>query len=97
MRWHSKSLWPKQKYAVSPYSFRHQKAADIKTLLTEEEVAMVMGHCSNLTQGYYAGARLAKATNSVICVTASRKVDCKSKQLPYEPIKHRTDFSPDHT
>ncbi len=73
MRWHSKALWPKRKYIVSPYSFRHQKSADAKTELPANEVAMVMGHCNDETQSYYGGTRLAKGSNTVLKVEASRE------------------------
>lgn len=83
MRWHSKTLWPKQKYVVSPYSLRHQKSADVKAALSETEVAMVMGHRSDATQSYYAGGRLAKSENTVVRVSASNEVQLKPKNTPY--------------
>lgn len=96
MRCYSKAVWPEQKYVVSPYSFRHQKAADVKDALTEVEVAMVLGHRSDTTQSYYAGKRLAKSDNTVIGVLTSNEVQSKLKNTPYpSPPKQDSTASTD--
>lgn len=94
MRWHSKTLWPKQKYVVSPYSLRHQKSADVKAALSETEVAMVMGHRSDATQSYYAGGRLAKSENTVVRVSASNEVQLKPKNTPYPRYHEQNTTTP---
>lgn len=83
MRWQSQALWPKQKYVVSPYSFRHQKSADVKAAFSQTEVAMVMGHRSCATQSFYAGGRLAKSANTVVGVQVSNEVRFHHKNSPF--------------
>lgn len=50
------SLWPKHRYAVTPYCFRHQWAADAKRAGTADAVSRGLGHLSDKTQRRYGTA-----------------------------------------
>lgn len=72
VRRHSKKLWPKRKYVVSPYSFRHQFAADLKNDLYPEEIAMAMGHSVCKTQQYYGTRNQGRSGIPLIMVSAEK-------------------------
>lgn len=50
----SKKLWPRKKYHVSAYSFRHAKATELKNSdYDKEKIAQIMGHASVRSQQSY--------------------------------------------
>ncbi|MFQ6759462.1 MAG: site-specific integrase [Deltaproteobacteria bacterium] len=74
VRRNSKKLWPRRKYVVSPYSFRHQFAADLKNDLYPEEIAMAMGHSVCKTQQHYGTRNQGKSGVPLIMVTAEKNL-----------------------
>ncbi len=54
MRKYSKQVFPRMKDVICPYTYRHQFAKKIKSMLTEVGVAVAMGHSNDLSQRYYA-------------------------------------------
>lgn len=88
VRRHSKRLWPKRKYVVSPYSFRHQLAADLKNDLLPEEVAMTMGHSVCKTQQYYGMRNQGRGGTQIFKVTAEK--DLRRNDAP-QPNKVQSD------
>jgi len=55
----TRRLWPRRKKHYTLYSARHQAAANWKTLLSKEQVAALMGHCSPETATTHYGRRAA--------------------------------------
>lgn len=88
VRRHSKKLWPRRKYVVSPYSFRHQFAADLKNNFDPEEVAMAMGHSVCKTQQHYGTRNQGRSGIPLIMVMAE-------KNLAQERAQRRSDKSED--
>lgn len=74
VRRHSKKLWPRRKYVVSPYSFRHQFAADLKNDLYPEEIAMAMGHSVCKTQQHYGTRNQGRSGIPLLMVTAEKNL-----------------------
>ncbi len=95
VRRHSKHTWPRRKYIVSPYSYRHQFGADLKEYLTPEEIAQALGHSVDRTQQFYGtrnqsrgGVKLVKVTaSSPVKHTASKPMTEKPSHKP-TPIKY---------
>jgi len=72
------SVFPLHQYSVSPYSYRHQLAADMKSENTDRvRISGVLGHRSTKTASYYgwkvpgAGKRRPAVSSGVIGVKAS--------------------------
>ena len=81
----SKKIWPHQKYTVSPYSYRHQFAADIKKYSTPSDIAKALGHCVERTQQSYGHSNQAKrGQGKLVHVEATRKVK-QNKATPPQP------------
>ncbi|MGV1098745.1 hypothetical protein ACUUL3_04965 [Thiovibrio sp. JS02] len=74
IRRHSKKLWQRRKYVVSPYSFRHQFAADLKNDHAPEEVAMAMGHSVCKTQQYYGMRNQGRSGRMLCSITAEKMI-----------------------
>ncbi|MEW6595731.1 MAG: site-specific integrase [Thermodesulfobacteriota bacterium] len=74
IRRHSEKLWPRRTYVVSPYSFRHQLAADLKNDHSPAEVAMIMGHSVCRTQQYYGVRNQGKAGRQILRFAAEKDV-----------------------
>lgn len=74
VRRHSKKIWPRRKYVVSPYSFRHQFAADLKNDLYPEEIAMAMGHSVCKTQQHYGTRNQGRSGIPLLMVTAEKNI-----------------------
>lgn len=72
IRRHSKKIWPRRKYIVSPYSFRHQFSADLKNEYEPDEIAMALGHCVCKTQQYYGVRQQGRAGRKLIMVQAEK-------------------------
>jgi integrase len=80
VRRHSKKLWPRRKYVVSPYSFRHQFAADLKNDLYPEEIAKAMGHSVCRTQQYYGTRNQGRSGIPLIMVSAEKDLSQERDQ-----------------
>jgi integrase len=77
----SQELWPRKKNHITPYSFRHQFAADLKGEgRGNKEIAELLGHRSTLSQRSYGLARQARGKSSVAGVTCSAKVRVYKKK-----------------
>lgn len=74
IRRHSKKLWPRRKYVVSPYSFRNQLSADLKNDHSPAEVAMIMGHSVCRTQQYYGVRNQGRAGRRILTCTAEKEL-----------------------
>lgn len=60
----AKHIWPARKTTVTPYSLRHQFAADMKASgASDEDIAKAMGHCSVATAQYYGTARQSRGSS----------------------------------
>lgn len=55
----AKSIWPKHKYSVTAYCFRHQWASDLKLHGDGDAVSRGLGHASAKTRRYYGTANQA--------------------------------------
>jgi integrase len=92
----SQKLWPRRKEHVSPYSFRHALATDLKnaTGLSRSTVAQVLGHRSEASQDAYGrkggkskspvSVKSAKATKEIKKVDAFARFKKKAK-VPKQP------------
>ncbi len=56
-------LWPKHKEPITPYSFRHAFASDMKRYADEDTVAQSLGHRSTRTQKAYGQKQLSKSSD----------------------------------
>lgn len=56
-------LWPKHTEPITPYSFRHAFASDMKRYEDEDTVAQSLGHRSNRTQKAYGQKQLSKSSD----------------------------------
>ena len=74
VRRHSKKIWPRRKYVVSPYSFRHQFAADLKNDLYPKEIAMALGHSAYKTQQHYGTRNQGRSGIPLLMVTAEKNL-----------------------
>jgi integrase len=81
--------FPRHTYKVSPYSFRHQLAADLKTEEADREwIAAVLGHASTRTASGYGwkgrgrGHVQPSAGSGVVGVTVSRHIVLANRPLP---------------
>lgn len=74
----SKKVFPKKKYIVAPYSFRHQCAADWKDYQSSEVVAQALGHNNDATQQYYGTRRQARGGVRLLGVKVSSKVTLRA-------------------
>jgi integrase len=81
--------FPRHKYKVAPYSYRHQLAADLKTEGADRErIAAVLGHASTRTASWYGwkgrgrGSVQPSAGSGVVGVTVSRQIVLANRPLP---------------
>lgn len=81
--------FPRHKYQVAPYSYRHQVAADLKTEGADREwIAAVLGHASTRTASWYGwkgrgrGSVQPSAGSGVVGVTVSRQIVLANRPLP---------------
>jgi len=57
MRKYSKKVFPRMKSFISPYTYRHQFARQVKTTLIDKvDVAVALGHSNDKSQRFYANA-----------------------------------------
>lgn len=89
VRRHSKKIWPRRKYVVSPYSFRHQFAADLKNDFYPEEVAMAMGHSVCKTQQHYGTRNQGRSGIPLIMVTAEKNLFKEGVQIVSDKCENR--------
>lgn len=89
VRRHSKKLWPRRKYVVSPYSFRHQFAADLKNDLYPEEIAMAMGHSVCKTQQHYGTRNQGRSRIPLLMVTAEKNLFQERDQRSSDKCENR--------
>lgn len=84
MRRVSQRVWPKRKNHVSPYCYRHQFAADMKSDgQSIEDIAKALGHCVDDTQRMYGHSRQGRlGGNKVLHVIAAREVRQTWRQPP---------------
>lgn len=61
-----KALWPKRHEALTPYSFRHAIASDLKSSKSKVDVAGCLGHASTKTQKNYGQRQQARSTGMLI-------------------------------
>lgn len=80
----SQRTWPKRRYHVSPYCYRHQFAADMKSEgQSIEDIAKALGHCVDDTQRMYGHSRQGRfGGNKVLHVIAAREVRQTWRQPP---------------
>ncbi len=57
----AKKCWPKRSQRVSPYTIRHQFAADLKAMGDADAVSMALGHAVADTAQHYGTARQARS------------------------------------
>lgn len=75
----SKEIWPKRAEHVSPYSFRHALATELKSSgLDKITVASVLGHASTASQDKYGRKNGSNGQPPVVSVETSREVKQKS-------------------
>lgn len=69
-------IWPEHKHDVTPYTFRHAFASDMKANFDSETIARSLGHVSARTQKGYGQRQLSKIgePNLPIAVQASRLI-----------------------
>lgn len=73
----------KTQLKISPYSFRHQVAANAKTEMSAEKVAAAMGHAATRSQNRYGSVRQAQSGGTGIqAVVATRPVRETRPQAP---------------
>lgn len=56
-------LWPKHKDPITPYSFRHAFASDMKANGNQDTIAQSLGHRSTRTQKAYGQKQLSKSSD----------------------------------
>lgn len=89
LRRHSKRLWPRRKYVVSPYSFRHQFSADLKKQgIPTEKIAMAMGHSVCRTQQYYGMQQQGRRGNLLLMVSAAKQPKRVDSPSPGQSPRH---------
>ncbi|MFZ6798157.1 site-specific integrase [Undibacterium sp. Di24W] len=59
-------LWPKLKVPITPYSFRHAFASDMKATGDQDTVAQSLGHRSTRTQKRYGQKQLSRSSDHPI-------------------------------
>jgi integrase len=66
----------RKRHQISPYSYRHQTAADLKgdTGVSKLEIAAVLGHQSDRTQKNYGSVRQAGGGNGIIAVKSAKRI-----------------------
>lgn len=94
VRRHSKKLWPRRKYVVSPYSFRHQFAADLKNDLYPEEIAMAMGHSVCKTQQHYGTRNQGRSGIPLLMVTSEKDLVQERDQRSSDKCENRIGAGP---
>lgn len=94
VRRHSKKLWPRRNYVVSPYSFRHQFSADLKNDNERGEVAMALGHSTCKTQKYYGLRQQGRAGRKLIMVQAEKAPLQNQNQRFTDKCNNRNDPQP---
>lgn len=82
-----RKLWPRKKETVSPYSYRHAYAADVKAAFPDDwdTVAAALGHSVPETQRLYGRAQQSRGGGARfhgIVATASPKPDRLRKAYP---------------
>ncbi len=78
MRNYSKSVFPRLKNYISPYTFRHIFASHIKATLTDEQVSIVLGHCNDISQTFYGNSKK-ESSVKVGDIRGTRKVKLVTK------------------
>ena len=78
----SKKLWPRTKNPITPYSYRHQFAADLKADNTSwEEIAKALGHSVEHTQSLYGSVGQGKKRQKpIIDASEEPKPDPRKEQ-----------------
>ncbi len=72
---YSRKCWPKRKSHISPYSFRHQFAADLKAAGDPDAVSLALGHSVADTAQHYGTARQARNGGArLLAVSTSREL-----------------------
>lgn len=59
----AEELWPRHKEPITPYSFRHAFASDMKRYADEDTVAQSLGHRSTRTQKTYGQKQLSRSSD----------------------------------
>lgn len=77
---YSKKCWPRHDIRISPYSFRHQFAADLKAAGDADAVSLALGHAVADTAQHYGTARQARPTGArLLRVTTTRQLKKERK------------------
>lgn len=78
----SRRLWRRAKRVVSPYSFRHQFAADQKRLgVDKEAIALSLGHAAESSQKAYGLTGQGRGRLGPIAATGARRVRSTTPQF----------------
>jgi integrase len=86
----SRRAWPGRQSVVSPYSFRHQIAADLKASgASREKIAAALGHVHTTSQGAYGLAHQARGRSSTLHVRTARPVAAPTDRmtLPWGKVR----------
>lgn len=92
VRHYSNQVWPRVRWTLSPYSFRHAFAADFKASVTKRhnagasavntvQVAAAMGHGSTVSQTAYGTRHQAKSTREIRVISAEIAIPDKDHTM----------------
>lgn len=81
-----KITWPNHKFDITPYSFRHAFASDMKFTSNAEDVAKSLGHASLRTQKSYGQKQQSRSANQSTPteILVQRKIRSTSKAHAYK-------------
>lgn len=78
---YSRKCWPKREAHVSPYTFRHQFAADLKAAGDPDAVSLALGHAVADTAQHYGTSRQARAGGARLVAVATTRELKKDRKL----------------
>lgn len=78
---YSKKCWPGRQAKISPYSFRHQFAADLKAVGDPDTVSLALGHAVADTAQHYGTARQARGGGARVLAVATTRELRKERKL----------------
>jgi integrase len=78
---YSRKCWPRREIKISPYSFRHQFAADLKLAGDSDAVSLALGHAVANTAQHYGTARQARPTGTRLLGVATTRELKKERKL----------------
>jgi integrase len=76
-----RKCWPRKEERISPYSMRHQFAADLKASVDPDAVSLALGHAVADTAQHYGTARQSKKGGAKLLAVETTRELVKSRKL----------------